>query len=250
MMRSPRHTPPAPADRSPPGGRVGPARTPPALALPGLVLAALLALPGCGNLTAGGMGEVVVEVVGDQGGALQAPAAASHASAPGSAFEGGSSGDARLGAPALNQAGGAFQGQVTVEMTVALQAQDGTWYEVTAGMQQVEVAASGSTAVEVGRTELPEGRYERVRVSFHRAEVFVTSAPPGQGIPEGLVVVDFEGEPLVALERPLGGLLDQAGQRIRVNLRASAWVRHAVQGKVSASNFREAVQVTASPGGV
>ena len=245
MMRSPRHTPMATAEPGTAGGRVGLA-----LARPGLALATLVALVGCGNLTAGGVGEVVVEVVGDQPGASQAPAAAFHVLTPGSEVEGGGSGGATPAGPVLNQAGGAFQGQVTAELSVAVQAQDGTWYEVTAGMQQVEVSASGSTAVEVGRMELPEGRYDRVRVSFQRVEVLVTSAPPGQGIPEGLVVVDFEGEPLVALERPLGGLLDQAGQRIRVNLRASAWVRHAVQGKVTASNFREAVQVTASPGGV
>lgn len=230
-------------------------------ALAALTLGAAVA--GCGNLTAGGLGEVVVEVGSD--------GPASTASSFGNAWTGSLEGGDRSGnggsgprpwetggsgglgweaGPALNNAGGAFQGVVTVELTVALRNDAGEWFEVTDGVQRVEVAASGTAASEIGRSSLPEGSYDRIRVTFHRAEVLVTSAPPGQGFPEGTVVVDFEGAPVLVLERPLGGLLDQGGQRIRVNLRASAWVRSAVQGRVPASTFREAVQVTASPGGV
>ncbi len=197
----------------------------------------VLGLPGCGNLTAGGFGEVTVDMVGDgpggngQGG--NGPGGSSPAATPPAEPDG----------PRLNQGGGAFQGEVTVELRVLLRDASGEWVEVTEGAQRVQVDAAGASPAEFARRPLAEGTYDRVRVEFLLAEVLVTSAPPGQGVPEGVVVVDFEGEPVVMLERPLTVQVGADGQRLRVNLRSGAWLRAAVMGRVPASNFRNAVRV-------
>ncbi len=217
-----------------------------------LVLAVLLLVgfvaglaAGCGNLTAGGLGEVRVEIVGDGGGSGDGASGA--AVVPG------------FGAPpsvgsldvAENGNGGAYQGEVTVELQVYLRNDGGDWLEVTSGPELVQVDAAGTTAQEVARDLLPEGRYDRIRVEFHRAEVLVTSAPPGQGIPgdDGFVVVDFGGAPSLLVERPVDGLLNEAGLGLRVNLRARSWIRAAVLDRVPASAFRDAIQVVSIPPG-
>jgi len=209
------------------------ARTP-RLNLP-LLAATLLLVAGCGNLTAGGFGEVSTEVVGDGG---NGPESSVAYVAPASFMPGG-------------QGGGAFQGEVTVELRVLLRSDAGDWVELTDGIERVEVSASGSTVAEVARTSLQGGSYDRVRVEFSRAEVFVTSAPPGLGIPgDGNVVVDFGGSPLVLVERPISLLLDESGSRLRIDLRAGAWIRGAVLGRVPAATFRSAVRVSVvGPGG-
>jgi hypothetical protein len=136
-----------------------------------------------------------------------------------------------------------------VELQVFLRNEEGAWLEVTSGPQLVQVEASGSRSEEVARDALPDGRYDRIRVAFLRAEVQVTAAPPGQGIPgtDGFVTVDFGGAPSILVERPVDGLLKEAGLGLRVNLRARSWIRAAVLDRVPASAFRDAVQVVPIP---
>jgi hypothetical protein len=201
-----------------------------------LLLLALVAggMAGCGNLTAGGFGEVIVDVVGDDD--------------PGGASGQGSAAPMNGGAPSShNQSGGVYRGTVTLELRVSLRDAEGAWHELTGGVERVEVQADGSVPVEVARRSLPEGNYDRARVDFHRAEVEVTAAPPGQGLPDGLVVVDFEGADLLVVERPVQVRPARDGEevdRVRINLRARSWIRMAVQGEVPAATFRNAVQVT------
>jgi hypothetical protein len=189
---------------------------------------AMVGLAGCGNLTAGGFGEVMAEMVGDGGDAGQ----------------GGAASVIIPGAQLQSNGGGLFQGEVTVELQLFLREESGGWIEVTDGVQRVEVDAAGSVVAEFARRDLAQGGYDRLRVEFLSVEALVTSAPPGLGVPEGLVVVDFGGDPVVVVERPLIVQVGPDGQRLRVNLRAGAWLRFAVMGRVPGASFRSAVQLS------
>jgi hypothetical protein len=245
---------------------------------PGILLLGpfLLALAGCGNLTAGGFGEVTAELVGDAGnghGEAQAAATATAAAAglagsgelrsppapawqPGGvpsihgANQGGPPGQGpgpRSGPPSgprPGPGGGAFQGEVTVELQLLVRDGAGDWVELTDGVQLVEVDASGNTAVPFAAGSFPHGNLDRARVIFHRAEVLVTGGPPGLGVPVGeRLEVDFGGAPTLVLERPLSGRVGDDPLRLRVNLRSGVWIRAAVLGRVPGQSFQSAVQV-------
>lgn len=204
------------------------ARTFAPLALAGAVLALVLA--GCGNLTAGGFGEVRADMVGDGGGDSFVAESALPGIQP-----------ATQGA---NHGGGAFQGEVTAEVQLLVRDASGAWVEVTDGRRTVELDARGDTPVPFAAATLPEGGLDRVRVVFHRIEVLVLGGPPGLGPPVGeRVEVDFGGAPTLEVERPLAARVGDDPLGLRVNLRSGVWLRAAVMGRVPGQSFRAAVRV-------
>lgn len=202
------------------------------LALAGAALGLILA--GCGNLTAGGFGEVRADMVGDGGGESFVAESALPGIQPG----------IQPGTQGANHGGGAFQGDVTVEVQLLVRDGSGAWVEVTDGPRTVELDARGDTPVAFATATLPEGGLDRVRIVFHRVEVLVLGGPPGLGPPVGeRVEVDFGSAPTLEVERPLAARVGDDPLGLRVNLRSGVWLRTAVMGRVPGQSFRAAVRV-------
>jgi hypothetical protein len=173
----------------------------------------LLALVGCGNLTAGGAGEAEVFVDGggpDEGGEGSAAPypALSMATLP------------------AHQGDLALEGGVTVGLRVFLLTPEGGVQEISGGPREVTVDVQGSLPETLGAVSIPDGVYAATRIEFHRVEAEVTGLLDSEGTPlAGLIRVDFEGEEVLVVDRPLSVAVDEGTRLVlTVHLRSDAWL--------------------------
>lgn len=175
-----------------------------ALALAGLVLF----LPGCGELTSGGVGEIEFEIVGDS----LAVAAASD--------------------PVL--------GTLTVGLQAFVQ-RGAREVELTDGIQEVTLSFAGGGEVLVAERSLPSGSYGVGRFVFHSIEGVVTGGLEVDGEPfMGAVEVTFAPEN--PIEIPWVAQVDvpeEGSTRLVLEMRASRWLRllNREGGAVSREDF-------------
>jgi hypothetical protein len=187
----------------------------------GLFLFAPLLTSGCGDLTAGGLGEVEVYATADEGGSPSGTSADNRAAGPrGSPAAGGR-------APASAEHGAAAEGQLIARLQVYLRSEeDGQWLELTDGIRDLTLDLSGGAERRVAVRFVSTGRYSRLRVVFHDVEAFVTGGLIVGGLPfTGTVTVDFGAEGTLDVEREV--LLEierDDAVDLLLNLNADAWL--------------------------
>lgn len=196
----------------------------------GLVLLASGAVfPGCGNVTAGGVGQAEAVVSGN--GADDAGSASSLQPV---------GGWNTVAAPSLSRTAGTSQdgtsfdllgettvlGTVTVELEVALVPDGGGSVDLSGGVRTVTVDTEGEVPAPLGAVTIPEGSYSAVRIVFRSVVADVAGGLEVGGIPiEGQVEVDFGEAESLTVERPTGiVLVDGASAVITVHLRSAAWL--------------------------
>lgn len=192
---------------------------------------ALLAVVGCGNLTAGGGGEaeVVVSGNGTDGTGTASTSGPAFAMVPASGDE---------GDPAV-------EGDVTVALRVFLLAPDGGAEEISGGPREVTVDVHGEFPETLGSVPVTGGGYTGVRIVFSEVEANVTGLLDPGLLP--VVTVDFEGEEVLVVERPLSVALDgRTGLVLTVHLRSLVWLALVDPETllVPANGFRAAVEIS------
>jgi hypothetical protein len=179
-------------------------------------------LCGCGDLTAGGFGEVEVYANADESStSSSAPSRTSGPQRTDDLWR--AAGE--LGGPAA--AVSAAEGLLTAQMRVYLQSDaTGQWTEVTEGIRDLTLDLRGHTERRVGIKFVESGRYTRFRVVFSRVQAVVIGGLVVGGVPiSGEVNVDLgaqssltaEREVLIEVERD--GALD-----VVMDLNASTWL--------------------------
>jgi hypothetical protein len=163
----------------------------------------------CGNLTAGGFGEVSVGVSGDaESGAapVTGPAASPAAAGP------------------LARTSHALEGEIEVELSLHLVSETGGVIQLGVGDLEIEVELSGESETDaIDRQLIPVGRYPELRLTFSEIEVQVQGLVV-DGIPVPTVSVEIDDPPLV-VTRPIGlEVLEGDGVRLVVDLNAPTWV--------------------------
>jgi hypothetical protein len=153
------------------------------------VLSGALILAGCGDLTAGGLGEVEVFGTADDPGAP--PPSAAMQGAPTV-----SSSDA-LAAASI------FEGLLAAEMQVyLLNDVSGQWVEITEGVRDLTLDLRGLIERRVAVRFLDAGRYTRLRVLFHSVEASVLGGLIIGGVPlTGQITVDLGALGTLPVER-------------------------------------------------
>lgn len=200
-----------------------------------LSLAVALALTGCGDLTAGGVGEGRATVVGDSPPSGSSPALSSPTSHEG--------GDPEASAPPFSPSGnGRIEGDLRVRVEIFLRHQNGDLVELTSGPALLTLQADGTTTESLDLTEIPTGTYQGVRLLFQQIELDVRSGLPFGG----LVTVDLGTQNFVEVNRDIPFLVDTSTRvNVLINLRTSAWANAAAPALpvVAAAQFRNAVQI-------
>lgn len=200
------------------------------------IAATLLAgavLSGCGaELLAGGQREGEVSAVATDG-----------SGAPSSARTDGSG-----LSPSLARQGTALAGSLDLAVAVTLIAEDGEEEPITNGEVTARLRLAAADTVPLGRQEVPEGSYTRVRLAFSRVEAEVTEGLLIGGIPLlGRVAVEIGDGPLV-MEVPVRVVVrEEVPSTLVVDLRAAAWLgaTDPLTRRIAAAEFRSAVEVTA-----
>ena len=175
--------------------------------------AALLALAtsACGNLTAGGFGEVSVGVAGDRDETSPAPAsrpAAAVLAAPASSPQ-----------PTSHQ----LEGEIEVEFLLYLVSEAGTPLQLGDGELEIEVELSGESELDaIEQQRVPSGLYPELHIVFHEIEAHVRGLVV-DGIPIPLVDVDIDGALEVTRTIDLD-VLDGSSIRLVVDLNALTWI--------------------------
>lgn len=177
-------------------------------------LGLLVAATGCGNLTAGGIGEAVVVVSGD----AEDPVPTSAWMQP-----------AVLDLPAARSAGSEDdqpEGQIEAEMLLALVDQTGVLVPLSDDEFEVSVDLEGVEEDETLPRDIPAGAYTDLRIVFLQIEVEVDAGLVIQGdTVTGPIDIDLDSDSLVVL-KPLGlGLEDRASVSILVDLNAASWLQ-------------------------
>lgn len=177
------------------------------------ILGAAMITGGCGNLTAGGIGEARVVVSGDAPGAS---AALVEARTPPAHAPGGSSHEEEEDDP---------EGEVEVEFTLALIADDGAAVPLGSETLQVEVDLQGEFEADALTAQIPASAYTGLRVTFLEIDVQVDRGLVVGGVPvTGFIDVELEGELVVTRDLTLvvedGGVVE-----LLVDLNAPAWLQ-------------------------
>lgn len=171
-------------------------------------------LPGCGDLTSGGVGDMEVLVsadsvpIGDALGVGTVPNLG------------------ELGTQAPPDAP-QIRGTLTVRLQVFLLRRPGRWIEITDGVQEVTLALEDPEPVTVARRDIPAGPYHAVRTLFRRVEANVEGGLEVDGEPViGRIPVDLGLQDRLQIER---GLDLQVGDgklvELVVDLHARRWLR-------------------------
>ena len=184
-------------------------------------VAVLLAATGCGNLTAGGFGDVVVEVSGDSDPAAS-PASPAASAMPVSAF---GSGPAAASGPSTSSGGNQPEGEVEVELDLFLVSDAGVATQLNGDRVRVRVDLRGRSEAEVVQTLVEATGYSELRMVFTEIRADVESGLIIGGLPVlGEVRVELDDIEL-AVSRPLG-LVIGGGQRVSllIDLNAAAWL--------------------------
>ncbi len=184
---------------------------------------AILALAGCGDLTAGGVAESEVIVLGDGPGDPQETV--THPSGGAAAPPGGLASNG-----ATPQAGGAvigqpFEGSVSTRVRVYLLSAGGDSIPITSGDREVQVDIRGELPASLGTVTLPPGSYLGVRVVFSRIEAEVLAGLGGLAPGGGQVVVDLGSEGTLVVERDTPVHLREGDRLdVAIGLRAPVWI--------------------------
>lgn len=213
----------------------GARRLPPLLAISAaLALAGVAA--GCGNVTSGGLGEVEVvmssgEVEGGQTTADVMPTVLSEA----------------LGGAEATSHLTELRGTLTVRVRSFARARDGTFEEITDGVQEVVLSLEDPQPLEIARRSLPAGPYDAVRTFFGRIEANIeggliidgrlVTGPVRVNLGPGgtLSIVDYTGFEVV----------EDQPTTIALEMHSRIWLRlaDAVLQEVDVEDFRRTFRV-------
>lgn len=181
-------------------------------------LLVLGALAGCGNLTAGGIGEASVAMSGD---------APDDASSPQMAVVSDPTSES------LDLLGGALadsddnpEGEVEAELSVFLVAEDGTAIPLTDGDVRVRVDLKGVEEPEIGSRRVSAGTYAALRMVFTEIEAEVSDGLIINGQPVvGIIDVEIEHVNLV-VERSLNLDIPDGGRvELVIDLNSEDWLQ-------------------------
>lgn len=220
-------------------------RTPGALLRGVVVTSALCVLSvsatGCGELTAGGAGEVEVVVGSDE---EVSPGAELRTAGSFAVSPVGEAASFRSHAGSPSVAVGPLAGQMRLTLAVSLIDADGEEVPLTDGQQAVELELAAGSRAEIARASVSPGEYQGFRVVFTRVEASVTSSPGQSPFPPE-VTVDLAGDPLIVDRGPGMSLGTDDSVRVLVDLRARTWIMAAdpSDGRVARGILRSAVQV-------
>ena len=209
----------------------------------GPTLAALAVLWGCGNLTAGGIGEASVAMSGDAPDPAPAPAPAQVAPSgdtPPSGFQG------ALLAPLPTDHDDDPDGDVEAQLSVFLLASDGDLAPLTDGIVRVRVDLDGVEEPQIGSSTVTATTYTALRMVFTEIEVEVD---PGTVINGRTILepIDVEIDDVtLTVDKPVDVVVAD-GQRVEllIDLNAQAWLQalDPVTLTVDAQTFADLVTV-------
>lgn len=204
-----------------------------------LVLFAALAMTGCGDLTAGGVGEIDVSLSGDApddaSESVRATSPTLFATSPAAGED-----DASRSAYASTRA--EPRGDVTATLEVSVLSPQGEWIVLTDGLQEATVDIQGATLAELGRKELEPGSYDRIRVRFTDIQARVDAGLPVLGE----IGVDFGDASSISVEQELGLEVEDGEEIVAVvDLNSVQWLNAAqpAQKMVAAAHVRSALAV-------
>jgi hypothetical protein len=196
-----------------------------------LMLASMLTLSGCGNLTAGGFGEAHVVASGD---AADFQAAASYAllAGPSRADHEGGEVDA--------------EGEIELRFRLFLGRADGSELELTNGGMQVELDLGGDVEADVLRVPVPADGYTTFRVAFTEIEVEIAPGFVIDGQPvDGFIDIELEGPGLDVVRAVDLNVGEGAVVELLLDFNASIWVQliDPATSTVGAADFAQAFSV-------
>lgn len=169
-----------------------------------LALAGLLAIVGCGNLTAGGLSETDVTVSGD---------------APDPALA------AALSGPLLQTEDGDAEGELEADFLLYLENAAGSLVSLTDAEVQVRVDVRGVREEGAAQKVIPSGRYTALHIHFSNIEVEVEAGLIVNGSEvTGLVDVDFEAEDLRVVRPVQLDLGDGDRVELLIDLNSQDWL--------------------------
>lgn len=195
----------------------------------------VMAGAGCGNLTAGGAGEVEVAVASDEAAVVEGLA---------SSLMTGST--ERVAQPQLAP----FTGSLTLSLAVSLLDEDGMPVDLTGGVQEVTLPLEPGSRTGLVTARVDPGSYTGVQVTFESVGAEITSSPGESDFPS-LVEVDLSDGPLVVERpRPIQVGTDER-LRLVVDLRSRIWIVAAdpSDGRVVRGVLQNAVRVEVEPAG-
>jgi hypothetical protein len=203
-----------------------------------MLLASVLAYGGCGNVTAGGVGEAEVYMTGDS----DAPPA----TAPEPSRVVGPADVATAPSPAVVILAG-LEGDLDVTAALFLRSDGGDLVPLTAaGPVSSTLDLAGSLEPRVAVASVPAGTYEALEVRFTDVTADVTGGLEVDGLPfVGPVEVDIGGTSL-EVTKPIALVIDDGESvEILVDLNADLWVPllDIVTRLVAAGDFAAAVTV-------
>lgn len=188
------------------------------------IVATLLGASACGDLTAGGVGEVEVLVSPDA-----VPVQAAMADA--------------WPARQTPQDMADIEGSLQVRVQVFVLRPPGRWIQVTDGTQEVLLDLSEPTASTLARTSLSAGSYVAVRTVFYRVRADIESGLEVEGEPvTGEVDVDLGVAGRLEVFRPLElTVVEGEITELGLDLHAARWLRRLDRDlrRVAATDFEE-----------
>lgn len=173
-----------------------------------LALVSVGALAGCGNLTAGGVGEATVAMSGD---------------AP---DEGASPQMAVVGGPApTDHDSDDPEGELEADLTVLLVSSDGGTLALTDGEVRVRVDLQGVEEPTIGSRVVAAGTYTSLRIVFTEIEVEIDAGLVVGGV-EIVGPVDVEFETALTVDRAIDVTIED-GERaeLLIDLNAEGWLQ-------------------------
>lgn len=204
---------------------------------PVLMTAILAMTAACGNLTAGGAGEVEVAVASDEGAVVEGLAPSPMT---------GSTSTEGFVQPQLEP----FTGSLTLILAVSLLDDDGMPVDLTGGVQEVTLPLDPGSRTGLVTAQVDPGSYTGVQVTFESVKAEITSSPGESPFPP-LVEVDLSEGPLVVERpRPIEIGTDER-LRLVVDLRSRIWILAAdpSDGRVARGVLQNVVRVEVEPAG-
>lgn len=199
-------------------------------------------LAGCGNLTAGGIGEARVVVSGDApDGEPQA------ASAPDTRQSDRTSAQPPSAAPAMQEEDDRPEGELEADFRLYLVAQDGRLVELGDDDIEVRVDLEGVETPEVASATLDVGIYTGLRMVFSSIEVEVDRGLVIGGIEiTGRIEVDMDDLTLVVNRELTLAIREGQSAEVLVDLNAGQWLQAVdpITATVQAQVFADLVSVT------
>lgn len=197
-----------------------------------------LAVAGCGELTAGGFGNVETVLSGDAPEDQTSTAGRTTSTSFVATYEGAGASTA----PASFQEGQP-QGDVSATLEVSILSPQGEWLPLTDGLEEATVDISGRTEVELDREEMEIGLYPRVRVRFTDVQARVEAGLPVLGN----IGVDFGDASSITVEREVNLELGDGDEvQVVIDLNSTQWLNAAQPALqvVAAAHLRNALEVS------